>query len=113
LNDTKKLCINNVSNLIIKGGINKIKFITILENVIRKNLYHYTFNYFKKNIEEGKINEDSSLTINDSCSYVPCKRIEKKNIIFEYAKTDISKKNKDSSNNKSKINIKKNNHKIK
>ena len=117
LNDTKKLCINNASNLIIKGGINKIKFITIVENVIRKNLYNYTFNYFKKkylkDIEEGKMNEDSSLTINDSCSYVPCKRIEKKNIIFEYAKTDISKKNKDSSNNKSKINIKKNNHKIK
>ena len=117
LNDTKKiLSINNVANLIIKGGINKIKFVTILESIIRKNLYHYTINYFKKKYlkydEEGKKNDESSLTINDSCSFVPCKRIEKKNIIFEYAKTDISK-NKISSNNKSKINIKKNNHNIK
>ena len=118
LNDTKKnLAINNVSNLILKGGISKIKFITILESVIRKNIYHYIFNYFKKiytkDGEEEKKVDDSSLTINDSCSYVPSKRIEKKNIIFEYAKTDISKKNKTSSNNKSKINIKKNNQNVK
>ena len=118
LNDTKKnLAINNVSNLILKGGISKIKFITILESVIRKNIYHYIFNYFKKiytkDGEEEKKVDDSSLTINDNCSYVPSKRIEKKNIIFEYAKTDISKKNKTSSNNKSKINIKKNNQNVK
>ena len=118
LNDTKKnLTINNVANLIIKGGISKIKLITTLERIVRKNLYYYTFNYFKKkyskNVEEGKKNDDSSLTISDSYSFIPCKRIEKKNIIFEYAKTDISKNNKTSSNNESKINIKKNNHKIK
>ena len=118
LNDNKKnLAINNVANLIIKGGIKKIKFITILESVIRKNLYHYTFNYFKKKYskdnEKGKRSDDSSLTINDSCSFVPFKRIERKNIIFEYAKTDIYKKNKNSSNNKSKINIKKNNNNVK
>ena len=118
LNDTnKKLTINNVASLIIKGGINKIKFITTLESVIRKNIFHYTFDYFKKKYckddEEGKQNDDSSLTINDSCTFVPCKRIEKKNIIFEYAKTDISKKKITSSSFKNKINIKKNNHKVK
>ena len=110
LNDKKKkLTINNVINIIIKGGINKMKFIKTLESVIRKNIYHYIFKFLKgkfKNDEEDD-NEDSSLTINDSCSFIPCKRIEKKNIIFEYAKTDITKKNKVSQNNR-KINKQRN-----
>ena len=111
LNDKrKKLAINNVVSIIIKGGINKMKFIKTLESVIRKNIYHYIFNYLKgkffKNDEEDD-NDDSSMTINDSCSFIPCKRIEKKNIIFEYAKTDITKKKKVSPNNR-KINIQRN-----
>ncbi len=108
LNDKKKkLTINNVVNIIIKGGINKMKFIKTLESVIRNNIYHFIFNYLKEKFfkNEEDDNDDSSMTINDSCSFIPCKRIEKKNIIFEYAKTDITKKNKISSNNR-KINIK-------
>ena len=111
LNDKKKkLAINNVVNIIIKGGINKMKFIKTLEMVIKKNIYHNIFKYLKekflKNDDEDE-NDDSSMTINDSCSFIPCKRIEKKNIIFEYAITDITKKKKISSNNR-KTNIKRN-----
>ena len=111
LNDKKKkLAINNVINIIIKGGMNKMKFISTLESVIRKNIYHFIFKYLKEKVlkkDEDDNNDDSSMTINDSCSFIPCKRIEKKNIIFEYAKTDITKKNKISPN-KRKINIKRN-----
>ena len=84
-----------------------MKFIKTLESVIRNNIYHFIFNYLKEKFfkNEEDDNDDSSMTINDSCSFIPCKRIEKKNIIFEYAKTDITKKNKISSNNR-KINIK-------
>ena len=104
LNDKKKkLAINNVVNIIIKGGINKMKFIKTLEMVIKKNIYHNIFKYLKekflKNDDEDE-NDDSSMTINDSCSFIPCKRIEKKNIIFEYAITDITKKKNISSNNR-------------
>ena len=110
LNDKKNvLSIANVENLNIKGGISKkFKFIRILKNLILKNNHKFIFN-FLKNLKLGendiKGNEyDTSITINDSCSFIPPKRIEKKKIIFEYAKIDIENNNNEKlHNNKSNI----------
>ena len=103
LNDKNKLLkIFKAENFNIKGGLNKINnFIIALKNVIRKNLYKYIFKLLKK----IKIydEDDISITINDSCSFINPNRIKKNKIIFEYAKIDIKNKNKDISRNKNKI----------
>ena len=92
LNDKKKLNdlkIINVENINIIGKKNKISdFIIILKNNIYKKIKLYIFKLLKKyNIEEKE--DEKSMTDNESCSYISQGRIEKNNIIFNFAQNDI------------------------
>ena len=90
LNEEKKE--NNSLKISTVGasGIPNIKsrFIETLKKVINKGIKSYIFNYLKelKN-EENEL--DKSLTVNDTCSYIPQSRIQKNKIIFNYAQIDI------------------------
>jgi hypothetical protein len=100
LNDKKKentlKIISNVENININGRKNKINdFILAVKHTINKNIYRYVYNLFKKiyviNEKENYNDNDSekSMTINDNISMVPEGRIEKNNIVFNYAQTEM------------------------
>ena len=100
LNDKKKentlKIISNVENININGRKNKINdFILAVKHIINKNIYRYVYNLFKKiyviNEKENYNDNDSekSMTINDNISMVPEGRIEKNNIVFNYAQTEM------------------------
>ena len=113
LNEKKKMensfKIDTVETICITGiPPNKAKLVNILKKVFYKRVKLYIFNYLKdlKN-EENEM--DKSLTMNDSCSYVPQSRIQKNKIIFNYAQVNMKYYN----NNISSQNILKYNNKNK
>jgi hypothetical protein len=93
LNDKKKvdnsLKISTVGNINITGiSSTKSRFIETLKKVIYKGIKIYIFNYLKElKSEENEL--DKSLTVNDTCSYIPQSRVQKNKIIFNYAQIDI------------------------
>ena len=103
LNDKKKennLKITNVENININGRKNKLNdFITTLKKNINKNIWRYAYDllkkiFFKNHNENNNDNEsEKSMTMNDSISMVPEGRIEKNNIVFNYAQNEMSYNN--------------------
>jgi hypothetical protein len=114
LNEKKKMensfKITTVENISITGiPPKKEKLLNTLKKVIYKEVKLYIFNYLKELKNEEK-EMDKSLTMNDSCSYVPQSRIQKNKIIFNYAQINMKYYN---NNNISSYNILKYNNKNK
>ena len=89
LNEKKKMensfKIATVENISITGiPPKKAKLVNTLKKVIYKEVKLYIFNYLKE-LKQEENEMDKSLTMNDSCSYVPQSRIQKNKIIFNYA----------------------------
>ncbi len=74
-------------------------FITTVKNKINKNIWRYAYDllkkiFFKNHNENNNDNEsEKSMTMNDSISMVPEGRIEKNNIVFNYAQNEMSYNN--------------------
>ena len=84
LNEKKKMensfKIDTVETICITGiPPNKAKLINTLKKVIYKGVKLYIFNYLKE-LKQEENEMDKSLTMNDSCSYVPQSRIQKNKI---------------------------------
>ena len=93
LNEKKKMensfKIDTVETICITGiPPNKAKLINTLKKVIYKGVKLYIFNYLKE-LKNEENEMDKSLTVNDSCSYVPQSRIQKNKIIFNYAQINM------------------------
>ena len=106
LNEKKKMensfKITTVENISITGiPPKKAKLVNTLKKVIHKGVKLYIFNYLKE-LKQEENEMDKSLTMNDSCSYVPQSRIQKNKIIFNYAQINMKYCN---NNNKSSYNI--------
>ena len=103
LNDKTKidnsLKISILENINITGiPISKSRFIETLKKVIYKGIKAYIFNYLKE-LKNEENEMDKSLTVNDTCSYIQESRIQKNNIIFNYAQIDIKHFNINNINN--------------
>ena len=93
LNEKKKMensfKIATVENISITGiPPKKAKLVNALKKVIYKEVKLYMFNYLKE-LKQEENEMDKSLTMNDSCSYVPQSRIQKNKIIFNYAQINM------------------------
>ena len=93
LNEKKKMensfKIATVENISITGiPPKKAKLVNALKKVIYKEVKLYIFNYLKE-LKQEENEMDKSLTMNDSCSYVPQSRIQKNKIIFNYAQINM------------------------
>ena len=115
LNEKKKMensfKIATVENISITGiPPKKAKLVNALKKVIYKEVKLYIFNYLKE-LKQEENEMDKSLTMNDSCSYVPQSRIQKNKIIFNYAQINMKYYN--NNNNITSYNIKKYNNKNK
>jgi len=93
LNEKKKMensfKIATVENISITGiPPKKAKLVNALKKVIYKEVKLYLFNYLKE-LKQEENEMDKSLTMNDSCSYVPQSRIQKNKIIFNYAQINM------------------------
>ena len=93
LNEKKKMensfKIATVENISITGvPPKKAEFIKTLKRVINKGIKLYIFNYLKE-LKQEENELDKSLTMNDSCSFVPQSRIQKNKIIFNYAQINM------------------------
>ena len=113
LNDKKKVDnsfkISTVENINITGIPPKIaEFAKTLRKVIHKAIKLYILNYFKE-LKHEENETDKSLTMNDSCSFVPQSRIQKNKIIFNYAQINMKYCNKNNISNYNNINNNKQN----
>lgn len=90
--------ISTSENINITGKLpKKVELLNTIKKVIHKSVNIFVFNFFKKlKINEENENDndnDKSMTMNDSCSYIPQSRIQKNKIIFNYAQIDLKHNN--------------------
>ena len=90
--------ISTSENINIPGKLpKKVELLNTIKKVIHKSVNIFVFNFFKKlKINEENENDndnDKSMTMNDSCSYIPQSRIQKNKIIFNYAQIDLKHNN--------------------
>ena len=90
--------ISTSENINITGKLpKKVELLNTIKKVIHKSVNIFVFNFFKKlkiNEENDNDNDnDKSMTMNDSCSYIPQSRIQKNKIIFNYAQIDLKHNN--------------------